>query len=281
MGRTEWRRVLAGSAIGAAVGLVAVAAAPAERSSGRHASPGRSFLERHAEFGVAFWRGGGGGALFQGALTDSPLSPEGFLRPVERVARDLLGCLVVSEVGGEVTAGQIVETEAYGGAWDPASHASVRSGRTPRNDPMFGPPGTAYLYLCYGVHWCLNVVTGREGEPQAVLIRALKPLAGLEVMERRRGRKEALARGPGRLTQALGLGGGLNGHPLQHAPLILLPGEAVEPGAIARSGRIGIRRAREWRFRFYLRDHSDVSSGPHHPDAASGSLNGGLFPSRP
>jgi len=181
------------------------------------------------------------------------------------VAQDLLGCHLVSEVEGVVTQGRIVETEAYGGPEDPASHAAVRSGRTRRNAPMFGPPGTAYLYLSYGVHWCFNVVTGREGEPQAVLIRALEPLAGLEVMTARRGGRTPLACGPGRLAQALGLDGSLNRHPLQRAPVLILGGEAVDPAMVARSGRIGIRRARERPLRFYLRDHACVSSGPHHP----------------
>ena len=182
-----------------------------------------------------------------------------------RVAQDLLGCHLISEVEGAVTAGRIVETEAYGGPEDPASHAAVRSGRTPRNAPMFGPPGTAYLYLSHGVHWCFNVVTGREGEPQAVLIRALEPVAGLEVMTARRGGRAPLARGPGRLAQALGLDGSLNRHPLQRAPVLILGGDAVDPAMVASSGRIGIRQAREQPLRFYLRDHACVSSGPHHP----------------
>jgi DNA-3-methyladenine glycosylase len=185
------------------------------------------------------------------------------------VAQDLLGCHLVSEVEGVVTEGRIVETEAYGGPEDPASHAAVRSGRTPRNDPMFGPPGTAYLYLSHGVHWCFNVVTGREGEAQAVLIRALEPLVGLEVMAGRRGGRKPLARGPGRLAQALGLDGSLNRHPLQRAPVLLLGGDAVDPAMVASSGRIGIRRARERPLRFYLRDHTCVSTGPHHPGASS------------
>jgi DNA-3-methyladenine glycosylase len=179
------------------------------------------------------------------------------------VAQDLLGCHLISEVGGTVTEGRIVETEAYGGPEDPASHAAVRSGRTRRNAPMFGPPGTAYLYRSYGIHWCFNVVTGREGDPQAVLVRALEPLGGLEVMADRRGGRN-LARGPGCLAQALGLDGSLNRHPLQGSPLFILGGEVVEPSMVARSGRIGIRRAREWPLRFYLRGHACVSSGPHH-----------------
>jgi DNA-3-methyladenine glycosylase len=197
------------------------------------------------------------------------------------VAQDLLGCHLVSEVDGAVTTGRIVETEAYGGPEDPASHAAVRGGRTRRNAPMFGPPGTAYLYRSYGIHWCFNVVTGMERDPQAVLIRALEPLVGLEVMADRRSGRGPLARGPGRLAQALGLDGSLNRHPLQGSPLFILGGEVVEPSEVARSGRIGIRRARERPLRFYLRDHACVSSGPHHPGVLPPNpSNRGASPSR-
>jgi DNA-3-methyladenine glycosylase len=197
----------------------------------------------------------------------SPLPPAWYARPVEVVARDLLGCVILSEVDGVATSGRILETEAYGGADDPASHAATRRGRTRRNGPMYGPAGTTYLYLIYGIHWCLNAVTGEEGDPQAVLIRSLEPLAGLEAMGGRRGRADELARGPGRLAQALGVDGCLNGHPLQTRPLRILPGAAVRPSAVGVSGRIGIRRARERPHRFYLNGHPGVSSGPHHPGA--------------
>jgi DNA-3-methyladenine glycosylase len=188
---------------------------------------------------------------------------------VEVVARDLLGKVVLSEVGGIRTSGRIVETEAYGGPGDPASHAAVRAGRTPRNAAMYGPPGTAYLYLIYGMHWCLNVVTGEAGDPQAVLIRALEPLEGRGAMVRRRGRHGDLTRGPGRLARALGLDGTLNRHPLQEPPLRLLAGRGAAPGQVGRSGRIGVRKARERPLRFFLRSHPWVSTGPHHPGAPS------------
>lgn len=211
----------------------------------------------------------------------SPLPPGWYARPVEAVARDLLGCVILSEVDGVPTCGRILETEAYGGAEDPASHAATRRGRTRRNGAMFGPAGTTYLYLIYGIHWCLNVVTGEEGDPQAVLIRSLEPLAGVEAMRRRRGRREELTRGPGRLAQALGVDGGLNGHPLQARPLRILPGGGVQPSAVGVSGRIGIRRARERPHRFYLQGHPGVSSGPHHPGAVPASDGASTVAPRP
>ena len=96
----------------------------------------------------------------------------------ERAARELLGLYLISTVQGIVAGGRIVETEAYLGLFDPASHASERVGRTPRNAPMFGPPGIAYVYFIYGMHWCFNVVVGKEEDPQAVLIRRSSPSSG-------------------------------------------------------------------------------------------------------
>ncbi|NIR38408.1 MAG: DNA-3-methyladenine glycosylase, partial [Actinobacteria bacterium] len=158
--------------------------------------------------------------------------PADFLsRDAEAVAPDLLGHRVVSEVGGRRTEGVIVEVEAYVGPHDPASHAAERIGRTNRNDVMFRDAGVAYVYFIYGMHWCLNVVTGVRDHPSAVLIRALDPLVGRDVMADRRGRTP-LASGPGRLCQALGVTGALNGHDLGEAPLRLLPGWTVEPGRI-------------------------------------------------
>lgn len=166
----------------------------------------------------------------------------------------LIGKLLCSTLDGVRTVGRIVETESYTGPEDPACHAAERTGRTARNQAMFGPPGTAYVFLSYGVHWCLNAVTDRTGFPAAVLIRALEPVAGLEAMrERRGGRDRDLARGPGRLTQALGLTGALDAHPLHLPPLTVHDAEAVDPAAIAAGPRIGISRAADWPLRFTLR----------------------------
>lgn len=154
----------------------------------------------------------------------------------------------------------IVETEAYGGPSDPASHAATVSGVTRRNRAMFGPPGRAYVYRSYGVHWCLNVVTGRDGDGEAVLLRGGLPVEGEDVMLERRGRRP-LGVGPGRLAQALGITDGLYGHDLTRPPLLIRPGWRVPDQRVAVSGRIGIKSAADWPRRFYVRDCPGVS-GP-------------------
>jgi DNA-3-methyladenine glycosylase len=159
------------------------------------------------------------------------------------VARDLVGTiLLVDEVGGVV-----VETEAYD-AEDPASHSFV--GRTARNASMFGPVGHAYVYRSYGIHWCLNIVCGTAPLGSAVLVRALQPTMGLDRMRERRGTAEArqLCRGPGRLCQALGITGALDGLPMDKPPFFL--GARATSPDIAVGPRIGITRGAEtpWRF---------------------------------
>ena len=181
----------------------------------------------------------------------SPLSGAFYARPARDVAPDLLGKVLVSRVGGTEAVGRIVETEAYTGPEDPASHAAARIGRTARNAAMFGRPGTAYVYLSYGIHWCLNVVTDREDHPGAVLIRALEPVGDLEPMRARRGvRDRDLARGPGRLAQALGVTGALDGHDLSLPPLTLHDAPPVPTHRVAAGPRIGINRAADWPLRF-------------------------------
>jgi DNA-3-methyladenine glycosylase len=188
-----------------------------------------------------------------------------FARPAPIVARELLGALIVSTVGGRRAVGRIVETEAYTGPEDPASHAAERIGRTRRNQTMFGPPGRAYVYRIYGVHWCLNAVTDREGHPGAVLIRAAEPLAGLGIMRTRRfggrpGRDNLLASGPGRLAQALGVTGALDGHRLDRGPLRLCAGEPLPDAAVGAGPRIGISRAADWPLRFFELGNPHVSA---------------------
>jgi DNA-3-methyladenine glycosylase len=168
------------------------------------------------------------------------LPPEFFARPVQEVAPELIGAtLLVDGVGG-----RIVELEAYTRD-DPASHAF--RGRTPRNGAMFGPPGHAYVYRSYGVHWCVNIVCG---EVSAALVRALEPTHGLDAMRKRRGLEDVrlLCSGPGRLTQALGIIGAHDTLSLSASPFALLAREG-EP-KIARGRRIGITKAveREWRY---------------------------------
>lgn len=180
-----------------------------------------------------------------------PLPRAFYARGTVAVARDLLGCVLHSRVRGVVTAGRIVEVEAYIGPHDPAAHG-YRNRRTDRTAPMFGPPGTAYVYFIYGVHWCFNVVTERQGYPSAVLIRALEPLEGLRVMERRRGTAEVrrLCAGPGNLCRALGITGSLNGVPLDEGPLRITAATAPPPRLIATGPRIGVSRAADWPLRF-------------------------------
>jgi DNA-3-methyladenine glycosylase len=171
---------------------------------------------------------------------------------------------LVCELGGVRCAGEIVETEAYVGPHDEASHAAERFGVTTRNAPMFGPAGTAYVYLIYGMHWCINVVTGPAGFGAAVLLRAARPAEGVEAMRARRpGRPDReLMRGPGNLARALGVDGALNGHPLDRAPLWLAPGDPVPPGDVAVGPRVGISRSVDWPLRFWRRGDPHVSRTP-------------------
>ncbi len=153
----------------------------------------------------------------------------------------------------------VVEVEAYTGPDDPASHAAARIGRTRRNASMFEAPGTAYVYLSYGLHWCLNVVTGPIDDPCAVLLRAVDPTEGLGVMVARRGRERDLTSGPGRVGQAFGITDALDRHDLSSSPLRLLPGWSIPPGSIDVSPRIGVSRAQDWPLRFSVRGNTSVS----------------------
>ena len=194
-------------------------------------------------------------------MRGSAVQAKFYARPTEAVARGLLGQILVSDVGGRrrQTAGRIVEVEAYIGPQDPACHAYGHR-RTARTEPLYGPPGTAYVYFTYGMHWCLNAVTELPDYPAAVLIRALEPIAGLATMQRRRG-KEPLCSGPARLCEALGVTGKLNGVSLQHGLLRIVEGKKPKPGDIVTGPRIGITQAADWLLRFYLKDSPFVSRG--------------------
>jgi DNA-3-methyladenine glycosylase len=185
-------------------------------------------------------------------------------RPVLAVARAVLGrVLVHDEPNGGRVAGRIVEVEAYRGADDPASHAY--RGPTARNRVMFGAAGHAYVYFTYGMHFCLNLVTGPAGRASAVLIRALEPVEGEEGMRRRRGAAvpwERLMRGPGCVARALGLDRRHNGLDLTSGPLWVAAAPARRGGKrIVVTPRIGIRVAQERLWRFHLEGHPCVS-GP-------------------
>lgn len=172
------------------------------------------------------------------------------------LARRLLGKQLVRRLDGARLSGRIVEVEAYIGEDDLACHA--RFGRTARNAVMYGPPGRAYVYFTYGMHWMLNVVAEREGSPAAVLIRAIEPLEGIEMMQRNRGLEKIqdLCRGPARLTQALGIDRALNSANLcaSNSELWIEDAPLVAEADIAASPRIGLNNTPEpwlskpWRF---------------------------------
>ncbi len=173
------------------------------------------------------------------------LSKDFYARDAETVAKALLGTTLVHHLGGAIQRSRIVETEAYVGTHDLASHAS--KGRTKRTEVMFGPPGRAYVYLIYGMYDMLNIVTGQDGDAQAVLIRAVEPLENVS------GKTD----GPGKLTRALGITRELNRHDLSEEPLWLGPG--TPPEEVVTTTRIGIDYAGVWRdapLRFY-----DAGSG--------------------
>jgi DNA-3-methyladenine glycosylase len=182
-----------------------------------------------------------------------------FARPTLEVARDLLGQIIVSVTWEGRTAGRIVETEAYLGSDDPASHAArLKQGRV---EAMWGEPGIAYVYRSYGVHVMLNVVAKPEGQTGAILIRALEPLEGIELMRLRRGtdRLTLLCSGPGRLCQALGIGLDMHGTDLVTSDrLWIAAGETAED--VSLSDRIGISRGQEHPWRFWVTGNPHVSA---------------------
>lgn len=191
------------------------------------------------------------------------LPPGFYARETEKVARDLLGCVLEVRSADTVVSGRIVETEAYLGEHDLACHAAA--GRTARTEPLYGPPGTSYVYFIYGVHWCFNAVTRDEGLPSAVLIRALEPVDGVGLMRARRPaarRDTDLTNGPGKLCEALGIDGRHNRLPLQRPPILIRAGTAVPASKVAVTTRIGIRRCADWPLRWIVTDSPFVSKGP-------------------
>lgn len=169
-------------------------------------------------------------------------------RSALEVAPLLLGRRVETRHEGVVTAVVLTEVEAYLGADDPASHAY--RGLTRRNGSMFGPPGTLYVYRSYGVHWCMNITCGAAGDPMAVLLRGAVIVDGRAEIERRRGRSDRLTDGPGKLCQALGVDGSMDGTNVFDGPVVL--GDAVLGGAVEVSPRVGISRATDSPWRFVL-----------------------------
>ena len=231
--------------------------------------------------GISMIRNGGG----ESDVSPPPLPREFYLQPTLDAARNLLNCLLVHDSPEGKTVGRISETEAYTHD-DPACHAFTR--KSARNAPMFGPPGHAYMHLNYGLHWCFNAVTAPTDCAEAVLIRAVEPLAGLELMRVRRGlpledaplpaksdptlyaakqRVKAgqfLCGGPGKLTAAFGMGVAYNhfdlttGQTLWIAPPLESVGYALSADIVS-SGRIGITKAADYPWRFYLKGDPYIS----------------------
>jgi DNA-3-methyladenine glycosylase len=201
-------------------------------------------------------------------LVRARLPPSFYARPVLAVARACIGKVLVHRDPAGVLAGRIVEAEAYRGPADLAAH-SAGGRRTRRTEAMFGPPGRAYMYFLYGMHWAFNLVTGAEGHPHAVLIRALEPLLGQEVMAHRRGLATGavgLCNGPGKLCQAFGLDGGHYGVDLSGDRLWLAePPPDAPRWTVGTSPRINVAYAGEWAerpWRFFARGHRAVSVPP-------------------
>lgn len=195
----------------------------------------------------------------------APLPRAFYDRPTELVARELLGSILQCTTPAGVTRACIVETEAYTGPEDPACHAAA--GLTRRTAHLFGPPGVAYVYFIYGMYWCVNAVTRERGHGSAVLIRAVAPVHGLTLMHERRPRarhQRDLTNGPGKLCQALGIDGAMNGTSLRTGPIVIRRGGAVPDSDVSVTPRIGISRAADWPLRFFVRDNAFVSSTPKH-----------------
>ncbi|MDN5275806.1 MAG: DNA-3-methyladenine glycosylase [Candidatus Saccharibacteria bacterium] len=172
-------------------------------------------------------------------------------------AQRLLGCDLIRNIDGTTVRARIIETEAYDQS-DVASHSY--KGRTPRTDVMFGPAGHLYVYFTYGMHYCCNIVVGPENYGAAVLIRAVEPLDGVLLLEKRR-RKSGIevTNGPAKLCQALDIDKGLNGHNLRVKPLQLIVNKPVDRTSIIQTSRIGISRGKEAQWRFYIKDNPYVS----------------------
>lgn len=197
-----------------------------------------------------------------------------FRRPAEVVARELLGMVVVSRLGGLVTTARIVETEAYLGHDDPASHGYLHR-RNARNQALFGPPGSWYVYLSYGMHWCANLVCQKTGLASAVLLRALEPLDGLTMMRQRRGPvpDRELCSGPGKLCQALGITRDLDSARMAESEVVVHRPRSSENNTILVTPRIGITKAADWPLRFVVAgspwlSRREWAEGPSDPPPA-------------
>ncbi len=199
-----------------------------------------------------------------------PLKASFYERDTLLVARDLLGKRIVRKLGRKLVKAEIVETEAYIGSHDPAAHSFGKI--TDRNRIMFGKAGLAYVYFIYGNYYCLNTVTGKVGEGNAVLIRACEIVEGIEsAAELRGGMKHPrdLANGPGKLCISLNINKKLNGHDLtKHGELYIERGRDISTSEIVHSTRIGITKGTDLKYRFFIRDNEFVSKHKISPDKA-------------
>jgi len=181
------------------------------------------------------------------------------------VARELLGAVLECHSADGVVSARIVETEAYLGEHDLACHAAA--GRTARTEPLYGRPGIAYVYFIYGMYWCFNAVTRAEHEPSAVLVRAVEPLSGIELIRARRPkvrRDVDLTNGPGKLCLALGIDARYNSVALDRPPLLIRAGDAVPDHNVTITPRIGISQCADWPLRWFVTDSPYVSKTPAH-----------------
>lgn len=182
-----------------------------------------------------------------------------YLQPTLKVAKKLLGKIIIRKFEDQIIAGKIVETEAYIGEDDPASHAF--GGMTKRNKVMYLPGGHIYVYFTYGMHYCFNVVTEDEGFPAAVLIRAVEPVEGIEMMKKLRGtdKIQNLTNGPAKFCQAFGIDKSLNGASLLGDEIFIVESTNNVKFKVGRSPRIGIKLGLDKKWRFFIKDNPFVS----------------------
>jgi DNA-3-methyladenine glycosylase len=194
-----------------------------------------------------------------------PLPSNFYNRDTELVARELLGAVLECHGPDGIVAGRIVETEAYVGEHDLACHAAA--GRTSRTEPLYGRPGIAYVYFIYGMYWCFNAVTRAEHKPSAVLVRAVEPLVGLDLIRARRPkvrRDVDLTNGPGKLCLALGIDARHNTLRLDRPPILIRAGTPVSDQDVTITPRIGITQCADWPLRLFVTGNPFVSKTPSH-----------------